>query len=357
MADHQKAASDFGGTDPLAEESQKTFQRLPFALTIADLEADDQPLVYVNRAFEEMTGYSSNAVLGRNCRFLQGEKTDTETVARLSRAIRDCRDVEAVIYNYRADGEGFWNRLMMGPLQDDDGSCQFYIGMQCDLGPTLKEAEVQTSQVDQQLAEVQHRVKNHLAMIVGMIRVQASDAGDKSAAFDTLARRVESLQLLYQEMDQAGAVSATAKIIPLGAYLGRVTSAINHIDGRQGVKVNFNSDTITVPVETAGRVGLVLSEILTNSMQHAFEGRTDGVLDIRCRLMSNELLRITVEDDGNGMPDDCNWPREGNLGARIVRELVRGMDGTLEVGNLTAGTLINLDIPLGKQTRLIRKQN
>ena len=338
----------------LNEESTRAYERLPFSLTIADIEADDQPLIFVNRAFEMMTGYSSQSILGRNCRFLQGEKTDPATVAELAKAISERKEIQVTIYNYRADGEGFWNRLSMGPLKDEAGDCRHYVGFQCDLG-TGDKPEMDAA-TDRQLAEVQHRVKNHLSMIVGMIRIQASRAKDPREAFDTLARRVEALQLLYQEMDRAGAASATAKIIPLGAYLGRIASAINHIDGREGVKMNFMADTVTVPVETAGRIGLVLSEILTNAMQHAFQERSVGVVNVRCELLSNDMLRLTVEDDGQGMPDDCNWPHEGNLGARIVRELIKGMNGTLEVGRLTAGSIVHIDIPLEQQAKLIESE-
>ncbi|MFB0611644.1 PAS domain-containing protein [Aurantiacibacter poecillastricola] len=339
----------------LHDESKSAYERLPFSLSIADLEQDDAPLVFVNRAFEKMTGYASSAVLGRNCRFLQGDDTDPQTVEKLAEAVKSRADIETVIFNYRANGEGFWNRLTMGPLYDDQGECRYYVGFQCDLGSDMDQRTEVT--LDHQLAEIQHRVKNHLSMIVGMIRVQAPQASDARSAFDTLARRVEALQLLYQEMDQAGAASATAKIIPLGAYLGRIASAINHIDGRRGIKMNFNSDTITVPVETAGRIGLIVSEVLTNSMQHAFKGRAMGVVSVRCRMLSNDLIRITVEDDGVGIPDDCKWPQEGNLGARIVRELVRGMNGKLEVGNLTAGAVINIDIPLDQQAGLIEQED
>lgn len=338
----------------LTTENKDAWGRLPFSLTISDLSQDDAPLVFVNRAFERMTGYSQSSVLGRNCRFLQGEKTDREVVARLAKGIAECREVEETIYNYRADGEGFWNRLIMAPLWDEHDSCRFFVGFQCDLG-TDTDATI-SEKLDRQLAEVQHRVKNHLSMIVGMIRIQANSADGNAKQFESLSRRVEALQLLYQEMDQAGAAKATDKIIPLGAYLSRICSAINHIDGRQAIKLNFQSDTIDVPVETAARIGLVISEIVTNSLQHAFKDRDHGVVTIRSNVMSNELLRITIEDDGVGIPEDCNWPHDGNLGARIVRQLVAGLDGQLEVIKSFTGTIINIDIKLADQAGLIEAE-
>ncbi len=344
------ASNDSG----LSQENKDAWERLPFSLSIADLEQKDEPLVYVNRAFEKMTGYSSSAILGRNCRFLQGEKTSSEEVEKLSKAIRERTDVETTIYNYRADGEGFWNRLVMGPLEDEEGSTRYFVGIQYDLSEEHRDE--QRKELDRQLSEVQHRVKNHLSMVVGLIRLQAGQADGKREVFDTLSRRVEALQLLYQEMNEAGSARATDKTIPLGAYLSRITSALNHIDGRQGIKVNFTSDTLYVETETAARIGLIVSEVLTNSLQHAFKGRSSGTVEVQVRLLTHDVLRISLEDDGLGMPEDCEWPEEGNLGAKITRMLVKGLDGTLNVSRGEAGTVISLDIPLDRQAAQIKSE-
>lgn len=81
----------------------------PPGITIAG-NVPDQPLVYANEAFTDMTGYAVTEVLGRNCRFLQGAGTNPAYVARLSRAIHDGRDISVVLRNYRSDGALFWKR-------------------------------------------------------------------------------------------------------------------------------------------------------------------------------------------------------------------------------------------------------
>ena len=333
---------------------ESTVQRnFPFSLAIADPSLDDCPLVYVSDAFERVTGYSRDAVIGRNCRFLQGEETDPETIKELADAIARQEDIQVDIYNYRADGIGFWNRLMISFVGDENGKAKFYFGIQHNLGEAKDTGK--NKGVDDLLAEIQHRVKNHLSMVVGMIRVQAR-SHEASDTFDSLARRVEALQLLYSEMSDAGAVSATDNDVPLGAYLGRIAAAIGHIDGRQSIRVNFDADKIEVPVETAARTGLVFSEILTNSLQHAFENRDEGLVEARAKRLSGDVLRITVMDDGEGIPDDCNWPEEGNLGARIVRNLISGLNATLTVERAAKGTMIMLDIPLADQAGIIAKE-
>ena len=136
-----------------------------------------------------------------------------------------------------------------------------------------------------QLAEVQHRVKNHLAMIVSMIRMQArsSSAGDD---YIVLARRVEALQLLYQELSETGVSSSFRDEVPLGAYVSRIAAAVGHLDGGQGIRVNVIAEEVMVDATTAGRVGLLVSEILTNAFRHAFVGRDTGLVETRVQRLS-----------------------------------------------------------------------
>jgi PAS domain S-box-containing protein len=92
----------------------------------------DQPLVYVNDAFERITGYEAEEVLGRNCRFLQGPDTDPEPVAELRAAIDEGRPTTVVLRNYRADGTPFWNRASITPVRDD-GELTHFLGFQTDV--------------------------------------------------------------------------------------------------------------------------------------------------------------------------------------------------------------------------------
>lgn len=100
---------------------------------IVDAQSRDLPMVYVNAAFERITGYSRSEALGRNCRFLQGEDTDPATVKQLREAVAEQRDVHVVIRNYRRDGKVFWNDLYISPVRDDTGEVTHYLGVQNDV--------------------------------------------------------------------------------------------------------------------------------------------------------------------------------------------------------------------------------
>ena len=102
-------------------------------IVIADARLPDMPLIYVNPAFEQITGYSDIEVLGYNCRFLQGAKTDRATVDVLRRAIKAGENCTVTLLNYRKDGEPFWNELTISPIYDEKKKLTHFVGVQSDV--------------------------------------------------------------------------------------------------------------------------------------------------------------------------------------------------------------------------------
>jgi PAS domain S-box-containing protein len=315
--------------------------RAPFSIVLTDPTVDDNPIVYVNDAFERATGYSRAGAIGRNCRFLQGGDTDRRAVQKLRDAIEGRKEIAVDILNYRANGTPFWNRLMIAPLFDAEGKLQYFLGVQKVLGRSA-EAERDDDDPDIALREIQHRVKNHLSMIVSMIRLQSRNL-EATEHFETLARRVESLQLLYDELSHRSGENRDA--VALGAYLSRVANAIAHLDGRGGVRVNVDVDAFTVPMETAVRVGLITSEVLTNALQHAFRGREEGLLQTHVHELPGGGIRVQIIDDGVGLPPETDLAAGAGLGSRLVSTLARTLEAKLKVDSGPGGTTVTLDVP------------
>lgn len=102
-------------------------------ITIADVRAPDEPLVWANPAFLELSGYPLDEVIGRNCRFLQGPETDPVAVAEMSAAIAQGRELRTRLRNYRIDGTPWWNEVHLCPVRDASGEVTHYIGVQNDI--------------------------------------------------------------------------------------------------------------------------------------------------------------------------------------------------------------------------------
>lgn len=102
-------------------------------MTIVDPEIDDQPVIYVNRAFEIMSEYSRSEVIGRNCRFMQNQDRDQPEREILLSAIRHRECVQVTLRNYKKSGKLFYNRLVLQPLFDPSGRLAYYLGVQYDV--------------------------------------------------------------------------------------------------------------------------------------------------------------------------------------------------------------------------------
>jgi PAS domain S-box-containing protein len=110
-------------------------------VTLTDPDLPDSPIVYANKAFEDITLYSHSEIVGRNCRFLQGADRDQPELNKLRAAIRDHKPVEVVLRNYRKTGELFHNRLVVKPLLGSLGEVIYYLGVQYDISKQVRAEE------------------------------------------------------------------------------------------------------------------------------------------------------------------------------------------------------------------------
>nr|WP_255554797.1 PAS domain-containing protein [Sphingomicrobium sp. B8] len=286
-------------------------KRANLGVVLTDPNQDDNPIIFANQGFLRLTGYDHSEILGRNCRFLQGELTAKEDVQRIREALRDGTDVSTSLLNYRADGSTFINRLLITPIEDSEGKVTGFLGIlrevpeeeQIGTGGGQRPEHITASEV--MLQEIQHRVKNHLAMVVSLIRLHANRPVTKES-FLALSNRVEALALLYEEL-LIGEHAGRSETVAAGAYIKRVCKVLGDIAGRPSIQLKLDCAPIKLPVDPAGRLGLLVTEFLTNSFEHAFSGRSEGFIHVR--LERNErLIRLCVEDNGIGLPDGSKWP-------------------------------------------------
>ncbi len=249
--------------------------------------------------------------------------------------------------NYRADGLPFWNEIKLSPIVSEGENVRYLIGFNREVSsPHI--TPVTDGLRDSMMREVQHRVKNHISMIIKLIRTQLLGPTDTTfEEFRKLARRIDALQLLYEQVDIK---RQRYENVDLGAYVSKVVAAVTHINFSKGVRVNLNADAVEVPVDLAVQIGLVLSEILTNSIEHAFDQGDGGVVDIALRAATSdpvgEIITLSIEDDGRGFPEGSSWPDTGSSGGRIVKELLGFANAALDVTSGSGGAAITIEFPL-----------
>jgi PAS domain S-box-containing protein len=156
---------------PASEEIRRLLGRAVAAssngIVITDPRVPDNPIVYVNSAFEEISGYPADEVLGYNCRFLQADDRDQPALEELREALTEERECRVVLKNYRKDGTPFWNELYVSPVHDEEGHLTNFIGVQNDITQRRRiEDERDLLLAKEQLARAEAvEVKRRLALL------------------------------------------------------------------------------------------------------------------------------------------------------------------------------------------------
>jgi PAS domain S-box-containing protein len=120
--------------DRLAEELKRcALESTTCGVVISDNQQNDNPLIYVNKGFELVTGYSREEIIGSNCRFLQGKDTEQPQLEILKHAIRAGIDCQVILKNYRKDGTMFYNELNISPIKNAEGLVTHFVGVQNDV--------------------------------------------------------------------------------------------------------------------------------------------------------------------------------------------------------------------------------
>ena len=153
---------------PSSTDIVRAINEAPLGVSICDPSLPDYPLVYVNDAWEEITGYDREEVLGRNPRILQGPKTDPEAVEALATAFENETSVTVELRNYRRDGTPFWNELTLAPIHDRNGDLFLYVGFQDDV-TSRKNAEELARERAVRLTEEKQALRRILSRVNGLV--------------------------------------------------------------------------------------------------------------------------------------------------------------------------------------------
>ena len=216
-------------------------------IVIADAREPDMPIIYINPAFERMTGYEAEEVIGRNCRFLQGEDKDQPALDELREALREGKCCTVILSNYRKDGTFFWNDLSISPIYDNSGNLTHFVGIQTDI--TERKVAQEALRYQQEQTEnlllnilpepIVQQLKLHPTTIAESfeeVTVLFADLVDftKFSARRSAKELVEFLNVIFSKFDQLAELHGLEKIKTIGdAYMvvaGLPTPRKDHAD-------------------------------------------------------------------------------------------------------------------------------
>ena len=157
------------------------------AVCVTNPRLHDNPIVFANDAFLDLTGYELRDILGHNCRFLQGPKTNREHVLALRDAVHARKSIVVELLNYRKDGTPFWNALHVGPIFDADGELLYYFGSQWDV-TDVHNAREDAPRVSDFAREMSHRLKSAFSMVGTAMSANKATASQASGQLSAMGR-------------------------------------------------------------------------------------------------------------------------------------------------------------------------
>ena len=258
-------------------------------IVIADATREDNPVTYVNEKFCDLTGYDREAVIGTNCRFLQGDATDPASVEQLRTAIADAEPTSVDLVNYRASGVAFWNEVTVTPVENAAGETVQYIGFQQDV--TARKRRQQLLNVMNRV--LRHNLRNKMNVVLG----GAASAVDAGTAVEAAAEDVISLA------DRAREIHAAAQADRDPA---RVDVAELFDDLRRRFAETHPEATVERVIETdrdpvaGGEFAEALAELVANALAH--DPAPDTAVTLGARDDGDEVV-VTVADDGPGIDE------------------------------------------------------
>ncbi|POQ98453.1 hypothetical protein AU468_12730 [Alkalispirochaeta sphaeroplastigenens] len=308
-------------------------------------------LLRVNREWEKTLGYPLKEI--ENTPFLSFvHPDDLPETLRMLEELKSRGRVENFINRYRRkDGQYRYIEWRTRPHGDLLYAAARDITDRIRTEQRLRAAEEelrqQLTEKETLLGELNHRVKNNLSVVAGLLNLQAEEIESPEEAVNALVKsrdRIMAMSMVHQMLYSTRDCSS----ISLAEYIREISHHLAHAHGHRRISLEFDLEELFAGVETAIPLGIILNELITNAFKHAFpDPREEATL--RMTLSQHPaFMRLTVCDNGSGFQDA---PSEGtSLGMTLVRMLVKQIGGTLTIRN-TRGCFFQIDVPEGGSRR------
>ncbi len=324
----------------------------PVGISLSEPGTENNPLTYVNEEFQRLTGYGPE-MLGKDCRFLQGEDTDPETVATIREAIDDERPVSTDILNYRANGQKFWNRLTVAPIRDEDGTVIRYVGFQMD----ITERKIRERRLEVMSRVLNHNLRNKMNLIEGYTDLLRRDLDEEQRrkSLDVIAETTDDLMGIAEAVRK---INHTLSETEPDEATVELRDRLSELLSRMSDRYPSATFDLSLPDDDPLRMSVLglqtaIEEAVENAVKH--NHAPNPTVWIRVENGDEEWIEIEIEDDGPGIPEhethvlergETSLKHADRLGIWLMYWVVSKAGGEFSVESSgTGGTLLRMAVP------------
>ena len=248
----------------------------------------------------------------------------------------------------RPDGQIVWATVSVGLVRNQEGLPLYFVGQVQDITRQRQDQELLRSSLAEKevlLREVHHRVKNNLQVVASLLYLQSKYPMEPASAglFLESRERVLSMAMVHERLYRSDSFSA----IDFAAYLRELASHLVEtykVNG-QAIEIQFDLQPVSLPLGDAVQFGLIVNELISNAVKHAFPKGKSGTLRIDAAASAGRMI-LEISDDGVGIPADMTL-EQGGFGLKTVAGIVNHLGGFIKIDR-GGGTTFRLDLPLSR---------
>lgn len=305
----------------------------------------DGAIVTWNSGAERIKGYRAEEIVGRHfsCFYTAEDVASGKPRQELQQAIRQ-GSFEEEGWRVRKDGSRFMAQVLITPLFDESAQLVGFSKVTRNI-TERKLAEAQAREAlrrEMLLKEIHHRVKNNLQVISSLLFLQSTNISDPNTleSLKESQSRVKSIALIHEKLYR----SEDLEKLDFAEYVRDLLADLlrTYQVQQENALLHTDIEGIRLGIDTAIPCGLIINELVTNALKHAFPLQgTRGDIWIGLRPAGPQSYVLTVRDNGMGLPADFDWRRSKSLGLKLVMDLAKQLDGTVEV-QVNSGTTFTI---------------
>ncbi len=325
-------------------------EQSPSVVLITDLEGN---IEYVNPKFTELTGYEKDEVIGKNPRILKSGHFQDNIYEEMWETITIGGEWRGEFYNKKKNGDLYWEAASISSIKDADGKIKNYLAVKEDITErkniedALKKSEeklkISLEEKNALLRELYHRTKNNMQVVSAMLNLSASKLDDDrvSEVFSDLDNRIQSMSLVHEKLYQSQNLSS----INLKEYITDLCSSliVSYHKTDCDVLFKFDLEDISVLIDAAVPLGLIINELVSNSFKHAFPGREKGGISIKLMTTEDSVVKIEIADNGIGAGSEFSTDKLETIGLQTVFAIGKDqLHGEIEL-DTSSGFMFSLE--------------
>jgi PAS domain S-box-containing protein len=292
--------------------------------------APDGRMDYCNRRWYEFTGFTENTVGDKDWKSVLHPEDFQVSRQAWAASVNSGRDYEVECrFRDRKTNDFRWYLVRAQPLRDERGTITKWVGTSTDIddGKRLRQSLAEKTML---LQEVHHRVKNNLQVVCSLLSMQIAGAGVPACgALEDAHSRVLAMSLIHEQLYQ----SNTLADLNFGEYIEALADRLftAYCVDPSRIRLELNVDLIDLDANHAIPCGLILNELLSNSLKHAFRDGRAGAIRVSLKKTGKDHVELTVADDGNGLPVGFRLEEARSLGLLVVRTLTHQLRADVSI--------------------------